>query len=120
MIRLISGLPDNIIGFEVSGTVTAEDYKTVIIPAVEAAESERNKLRMLYHITPDFEKFDFGAMWEDTKVGLQHLTSWHKIAVVTDVSWIPSAIKVFGFAVPGHIRSFENVELSDAKNWLAE
>jgi hypothetical protein len=119
MIKNISGLPKNVLGFEVSGVVSAEDYETVIIPAVDVADTGLKNLRMLYYITPEFEKFDFGAMWDDTKVGLQHLTSWEKVAVVTDIGWVRSAIKVFGFAIPGHFRVFEGVKLSEAKHWLA-
>lgn len=120
MIKVIAGLPENILGFEVSGDVTALDYESIIIPAVDAAASTYSKLRMLYHITPDFQKFDFGAMWEDAKVGLGHLSSWEKIALVTDVAWILSGVKVFGFAVPGAVKTFKNVEIDEAKTWLAE
>ena len=120
MIKVISGLPNKVLGFEVSGVVTAEDYETVIIPAVDAADTGGTKLRMLYYITPAFEKFDVGAMWDDAKVGLKHLTSWEKVAVVTDIGWIGSAIKVFGFAIPGHFRVFADRDLADAKVWLAE
>ena len=120
MIKVIKGLPKHILGFEVSGVVSAEDYETVIIPAVDAADTGDRKLRMLYHVAPGFKKFDFGAMWDDTKVGLKHLTSWEKVAVVTDEDWIRSAIKVFGFAIPGQFRAFKDNELAVAKKWLTE
>ena len=120
MIKVIAGLPENILGFEVSGEVTALDYESIIIPAVDAAASTRSKLRMLYHITPEFRKFDFGAMWEDAKVGLSHLSSWEKVALVTDVSWVTSGVKAFGFVVPGEVKTFRNAEIDDAKLWVAE
>ena len=119
MIKVISGLPNKVLGFEVSGSVTSNDYETVIIPAVETAAAKSQKLRMLYHVTPEFEKFELGAMWDDAKVGLQHRTLWEKIAVVTDVGWITSGIKLFGFAVPGQVRIFKNSEKSEATDWLA-
>lgn len=118
MIKLIAGLPDNVIGVEISGTVSAQDYETVIIPAIEAAVAENRKLRLLYHVNEDFEKYDMAAAWEDAKVGLQHLTAWHKVAVVTDVDWIRSSVKVFGFAMPGHVRAFDNAQLAEAKDWV--
>ncbi len=120
MIKVIPGLSNNAIGFEISGIVTAEDYETVLMPAVDAADTGDHKLRLLYHVTPDFEKYEIGAMWDDAKVGLQHLTSWEKIAVVTDVGWIRSSIQVFGFVMPGRVRVFGNADLSAAKDWLAE
>lgn len=120
MIKTIPALPENVLGFEVSGIVSAEDYESVIIPAVDAVVAQDQKLRLLYHVTPEFKKYDFGAMWEDAKVGLQHLTSWDRIAVVTDVDWLSSSIRVFGFVVPGQIRVFENAQIAEAKNWLTE
>ncbi len=120
MIRPIPGLPDHVLGFEASGIVSAADYESVLIPAVDAATSAGKKLRLLYHLGPKFEKFDFGAMWDDAKVGLRHLTSWQKVALVTDVDWIRASARVFGFALPGHVKVFDNTELAAAKAWLSE
>ncbi len=119
MIKAITDLPNNMLGFEASGIVSADDYENVIIPTVDAADKGDHKLRMLYHVTKDFEKFELGAMWDDAKVGFNHLTSFEKVAVVTDVDWIRFALKVFAFVVPGQVRLFNNEDLSEAKDWLA-
>jgi len=36
VVEKIPDLPDNILGFSATGTVTAHDYESIIIPAVEA------------------------------------------------------------------------------------
>ena len=36
-IRIIEGLPDNVVALEALGKVTGDDYKDVIMPAVEAS-----------------------------------------------------------------------------------
>lgn len=118
MIKTIPDLPAGVLGFEVSGEVTADDYHTVVIPAVEKAAAGDAKMRMLYHVAPGFEKYDLEAMWDDTKVGLKHLTAWEKIAVVTDVGWIRSVLKAFGLMMPGEVRVFDNEQLEQAKDWL--
>lgn len=120
MIKLIHALPENVIGFELSGKVSGEDYEKVLMPAVEAATSGDRKVCMLYHVTSDFEKYELDAMWEDAKVGFRHLASWKKIAVVTDVDWIRRSVKLFAFALPGQVRVFEQSDLESAKSWLAE
>jgi hypothetical protein len=120
MIEPIPGLPDNVLGFTAKGTVTAADYQKVIIPAVEARLSAHQKVRLLYHLGGEFSQFEAAAMWEDMKVGLQHLTSWEKIAVVTDIEWIRAAMKVFGFLLHGHIRLFQNSELDRAREWVCQ
>ena len=54
MVERIPGLPDTVLGFTAKGTVTANDYESVIIPAVEAVFSRQSKVRFLYHLGEDF------------------------------------------------------------------
>ncbi len=125
MLELIEGLPDNALGFTAKGNVTSEDYETVLIPAVEEKLKKHEKVRLLYHLGNEFEKFEAGAMWDDAKVGLGHITNWEKIAIVTDVNWIEQAGKIFGFAietmsVSGDVKVFHNSELEEAIKWIGE
>ena len=125
MLEPIGGLPDNAIGFTAVGNVTSEDYETVLIPAVEEKLKEHKKVRLLYHLGDKFKKFEAGAMWDDTKVGLAHITEWEKIAIVTDVNWIQQAGKIFGFAietmsVPGDVKVFHNREFDEAIRWISQ
>ncbi len=120
MIKLMPDLPNNILGFEASGMVSGKDYETVLIPAIEDKLAEFPKVRLLYYLGPDFSGFDLEAMWDDTKIGLKHLRSWERIAVVTDTQWIRSGVHIFRFLLPGQMRVFRNDELSAAKEWLSE
>jgi len=120
MVEQIPNLPDNVLGFTAKGTVTANDYDSVIIPAVEALFSRQSKVRFLYHLGEDFSGFEAAAMWDDTKLGLKHLGGWERMAVVSDVEWVRAAVKVFGLAIPGHVRVFHNRELAEATRWIAE
>jgi len=120
MVERIPDLPDNVIGFTAKGTVTADDYESVIIPAVEGLFSRRSKVRFLYHLGEEFSGFDAAAMWDDTKLGLRHLAGWERMAVVSDVEWLRAAVKIFGLAIPGHIRVFHNRELAEATRWITE
>jgi len=36
MMGIIQGLPDNVVGVNLSGTITGEDYDTVLIPAINS------------------------------------------------------------------------------------
>jgi len=84
MIEKIPDLPDNVLGFTAKRTVTANDYESVLIPAVEEMFSHRDKVRFLYHLGEDFTRLKAAAMWDDAKLGLKHLTDWERIAVVSD------------------------------------
>lgn len=120
MIERIPGLPENVLGFTAKGKVTAEDYESGIIPAVDALLSMHKKVRFLYHLGEEFSGFEAAAMWDDTKLGLKHLSSWERMAVVTDVEWIRVAVNAFRLLVPGHIRVFHNRDIAGAKRWVAE
>ena len=120
MVEQIHDLPDNVLGFTAKGTVTSDDYESVIIPAVDALFSRQGKGRFLYHLGEAFSGFEAAAMWDDTKLGLKHLAGWEKIAVVSDIEWIRAAVKIFGLAIPGQIRVFHDRELAQATRWVAE
>ena len=77
--------------------MTKGDYETVLVPAVESALKQHEKVRLYYQIDADFSGIEPGAVWEDFKVGVEHLLRWERIAVVTDVNWIRHTIRAFGF-----------------------
>jgi len=120
MVEQIPDLPENVLGFTAKGTVTASDYESIIIPAVEALFARREKIRFLYHLGEDFTGFEAAAVWDDTKLGFKHLSGWDRLAVVTDVEWVRAAIKVFGFAIPAQVRAFHNSEFAEARRWISE
>lgn len=120
MIELIQGLPPGALGFRASGQVSAEDYQRVIVPDVEAAFAITRKLRLLYHVGPEFTGFAPGAMWEDVMLGFRHLSGWDRVALVTDVPWLRAGAMAMGFAVPAQFHVFRNDELEAARRWISE
>jgi hypothetical protein len=120
MLKQIIDLPDRVLGIEASGKITAADYHSVLVPALEDKLRANKKVRFLYILGETFESFSGAAAWEDAKVGLKHLTQFDRIAVVTDVDWIQNSIKFFSFSFPGEVRVFENGDLQKARDWVAE
>lgn len=119
MIKLIPMLQDNVIGFVAIGEVTANDYETVLIPEVELLLKERAKIRVFCYLGPEFSGFSAGALWDDLKMGLKHLTAWEKIAIVTDKEWIKSGADTFKHVIPCPIAVFDNKQYGQAKIWIA-
>ncbi len=120
MIERMQDLPDNVLGFTAKGKVTARDYQDVVIPAVEALFAQQRHVRFLYHVGAEFTAFEPAAMWDDALLGFKHLAGWERVAFVTDVDWLRAAVKLFGLAMPGHVREFRNAELARAKEWITE
>jgi SpoIIAA-like len=119
MIELIPDLPNNVVGFRAVGKVTREDYEQRLMPAIDRVLETQPKVRLLYVLGPEFSGYSGGAMWEDGKVGMQHLTRWERIALVADHAWVRHAVNVFGYLIPGQVKAFEPGEEAEAKAWLS-
>jgi hypothetical protein len=50
MIALIPNLPDNVLGLVTSSRVTASDYETVLVPAIESTMARHGRVRILYQL----------------------------------------------------------------------
>jgi hypothetical protein len=99
MLEKISDVPGSVLGFRASGELTADDYRDVLVPAVEVALRSRDKLRLLYLLGDDVTGFSAGAAWQDAKVGMEHVTRWEKIAVVTDKERLRHSVSIFGYLI---------------------
>jgi SpoIIAA-like len=117
MIKELGDLPAGVVGFEVSGTLRAEDYRDVVLPALERA-SAGGEVRFVL-IIPEFHGMSGGALWQDLKVGMEHFRAWKRIALVTDIDWMKYATQLFGWMTPGEVKVFKLAQRDDAIAWAA-
>jgi hypothetical protein len=120
MIRLLSDMPPGVLGFEAVDDVEKEDYEAVLLPAIEAAIAEHDKVRLVYVLGHEFDDYEGEAVWEDVKLGGRHLSSFERIAIVTDAKWAGPAVKVFSVLMPGQARAFRLAEFEAANQWAAD
>lgn len=118
VIEHLKDFPNNVLAFVCKGHVTKADYRSVLIPAVEDTLRKQKNVRLYYETASDFEGIDPSAVWEDFKVGMEHLTRWERIAVVTDVKWIAHTMLFFSFLMPGEMKSFPTSEAAQARAWI--
>ena len=117
MIKELSDMPAGVIGFEASGRLRAEDYRDVILPALERAAAA-GEVRFVI-VMRDFGGMSGGALWQDLKVGFEHLRAWKRIALVTDIAWMRDLTSLFGWMTPGETKTFPLAQLDDAAAWAA-
>jgi hypothetical protein len=118
VIEMLKDFPDNVAAFAFHGHVTKTDYDTVLIPDFEDRLARHKKVRIYCEIPSDFERFDPGAVREDTKFGFGHYFDWERAAMVTDVEWVNHVAKFsefFGFLWPGEYRAFPQAEADKAR-----
>ena len=118
MLERLTGLPDGVIGFTAVGELHSDDYEHVLVPALEEQLSGGGKVRVVL-VFPTFEGMSAGAAWDDLKMGVEHLTHWKRIALVTDIEWMIHVTHLFGWMTPGELKRFPLGEQADAVAWAA-
>lgn len=117
MITELSDLPAGVIGFEVTGTVRAEDFRDAVIPALERAGAGGDVRFVI--VIPDFHGMTPSALWQDLAIGIEHLRKWKRVALATDIEWMDRMTSMFGWMTPGEVRHFSLAEREDAIAWAA-
>lgn len=105
------------IGIRVTGTLTDDDYKSVLIPVIEKALAEEGKLRVLL-LFEDFEGWDLQAAWDDTVFGMTHRTDFERLALVGAPSYVEWGMRLFVPLMSGSIRNFSAEDLKTAWRWV--
>jgi len=117
MIEELKDMPAGVIGFDASGKLRAEDYRDVVLPALERAAAT-GEVRFVI-IMRDFGGMSGGALWQDLKVGFEHLRAWKRIALVTDIEWMRHMTDLFGWMTPGETKTFALAQRDEAVEWAA-
>lgn len=120
MIEQLMTFPDHVLGFIYKGHVSKADYDKVLVPAIINALKKQDKVRLYVETEATFSGIGPGAIWEDFKVGVEHLKRWERVVVVTDVEWIKHTIRLFSFLMPGAMKTFSPSEATQARAWIMD
>lgn len=120
MIELMTGLPDDVVGFTAKGEVTSADYRDVLDPAVRDALTRHDKIRVLYILGAEFTGYSGGALWDDAVVGTEHFMHFERMAVVSDKAWVRHSANAFAWMMPARIKVYADTEQAEAMEWVTE
>lgn len=115
MIRIVDDMPVGVLGVELTGQVSRDDYVTVLEPALR---DHPGRLRVVLLIPEGWGGMEPSAVWEDLKVGVGEWTAWERLAVVTDVAWIRDGMRLFSWAIPGQCRGYTLADRDQALAWV--
>ncbi len=108
-----------VLAFDAIGKVTDEDYRTTLIPAIEAYLKTSEQAHLLIRFGPEFEGYSAHAAADDALLGLRHLHDFERIAVITDHHWIAQGLRMFGPLMPAKVKVFALDEEDEALTWVA-
>jgi hypothetical protein len=114
MIEIVEGLPKNVVGFAVSGRLTMDDCREVLVPAMTKSLKRHEKIRLYYELNSRFP----GASWDDLDLGLEHFSRCERVAIVTDIGWVRLTVKALRFLIPSEIRVFSTLEVEEGREWI--
>jgi SpoIIAA-like len=119
-LRRIDDMPPGTIGFEAIGEVEDDDWEKQVEPVLRREMAEDQKIRLLYLLGPESREVEADAMTADTSFRARFATSFDRVAVVSDETWMRPAMRGLSFLLPGKAKAFPVAQLADAKAWLAE
>ena len=120
MIEKIEEMPAGTLGFRATGTISGDDYREVLEPALrESAEAGEVRLLFVFDGTAELSS---GALLEDARTGLAlgigHHSAWKRTALVTELEWVRRAFRLFSWLAPGEVKIFDPAQLEDARAWV--
>ena len=120
MIELIEDLPESTVGFSFHGDVSGSDVDTVLLPAIERAFDQHERIKALLVFGDDFTGSTLEAAWDDTTLGLRYWDGFERLAVVSDVGWLRHGLRAMSLLLPYPVRLFDSDESEQAQRWLSE
>ncbi len=114
----IGGLPSDVVALKVTGIITAQDYREMLVPLVEEKLKTHDKLKILLLIDDNFISYSPEAAWDDARFGFGHWADFGRIAVVTDVGWIRAGARLFAPLMRAETKLFNVDQLEEAKSWI--
>ena len=118
MIELITGLPNDTVGFRATGKVTKQDYEDVVEPAIKSLVETKGKINFLLVLDTDIRNYTLAADYKDIMTGLKYFKHWRKIAVVTDQDFVRNFVVGINYPLPGETKAFSTAAFDEAKKWV--
>lgn len=119
MLEELVEVPRGVHGLEAQGVVTSADYAHVFAPLVDRVRREGARMRLLYQFGPGFTRLTSGALWADSRLGVQYLPLLDGCALVSDIAWIRQPALGIAAWMPCPMRIYANEQRDEAATWLA-
>lgn len=118
MLRRIKDMPAGTIGFEGFGEVDDDDWERTVEPVLRSEIAAGHKLRLLYVLGPRTREVEGDALKAGAEFRARHISSFERVAVVSDEDWVKPALQALSFLLPGKSKGFRVADQAAARAWL--
>ena len=115
-IQLTEKRGGKVLEVQVSGKLAHEDYRH-FVPKFEQLIKQHGKLRVLFDMT-DFHGWEAGALWDEIKVDVKHLSDIERLAIVGTKEWEKQMSLFCRPFTTAQIRYFDNAKAAEARAWI--
>jgi SpoIIAA-like len=120
MIQILAGFPDDVLAISGVGQVSADDFRSVVIPALNDKRARYDRVSLYYELGPEFRGMSMRAAWEDTKIDITNWRAWRRIALVSDASWIMHFMRQIVERFHHRVRFFRTDQAEAARAWILQ
>ncbi|MCB0720505.1 MAG: STAS/SEC14 domain-containing protein [Bacteroidetes bacterium] len=115
MYKQLPDASDDVLAFQVSGTLSKEDYQA-ILPMLTHVIDKHGSVNLLVK-AESLTGVEPSAVWEEIKFDAKHLSDIARFAFVGDAAWIGGAVMLCKPFV-GDARHFKASETEEAFHWV--
>lgn len=115
--RQLEASHDNVIGYSLTGTASAEDYE-IITSRLRDAITEHGKIRVLFRLSDISISSFFKGLDERFNFAKEHADDVERVAVVTDDTAVDVLSNLTNAASPIEVRTFKADDEQQAWAWL--
>jgi hypothetical protein len=119
MIKQLNDIPNTMVGFRASKEVTKDDFDKVVLPAVAELIQRTDELNYMLVLDTPLKNFTIGAWIKDALLGLNNLSKWNRVAIVSDSESLNGFTNMFGKIMPGEFKGYTTEQIDNAIQWVS-
>ncbi|MCH5597027.1 SpoIIAA family protein [Niabella ginsengisoli] len=119
MIDKIDKVPDNIMAFSASGTIDANDFTNILIPAIKNYMKDHKDLNYMLVLDNDLSNFSVTWWMKSLWVAIRDMTTWNRSVIISNLDKLKNFTNESCKELPGELRVYPKEQIEEAIRWLS-
>jgi hypothetical protein len=119
MIKKITDLPDNIVGFVGSGEISAADFENTVFPYIRNTVEKTGELNYVLVLDISFKNFSLIASFQNLWLAVKYLGKWNRGAIISNSKLIKEFADISNIMSSGEFKGFYHKDIFMAIDWVS-